>query len=113
MNSQQTRPEIPHLCSLLLRNLPVGLFGDKESGVRGQRFPGVVEGLLSRMFFAKSLNPVRHMLEESYIYCMEHIWLMQIRRRNSQESVKHIVHPLDTMSFIRVVSVSSVVGLGM
>jgi len=64
-NSQQTTPEIPHLFSLPLRNLPVGLFGDKESRVRGQSFSGVLEGLLSRILFAKSLNPVHHMLEES------------------------------------------------
>jgi len=50
-NSQQTMAEIPNLFSLPLRNLPVGLFGDKESRPRGQSFPGVVDGLLSRMFF--------------------------------------------------------------
>jgi len=64
-NSQQTMAEIPHLFSFPLRNLPLGLFGHKESRVRGQSFPGVVEGLLSPMFFEKSLNPVHHMLEES------------------------------------------------
>jgi len=64
-NSQQTTPEIPHLFFLLLRNLLVGLFGDKESGVKGQSFPGDFNGLLSRMFFEKSLNPVHHMLGES------------------------------------------------
>jgi len=64
-NSQQTTPEISHLFSLPLRNLLVGLFVDKESRVRGQSFPGLVEGLLSRMFFEKTLNPVHYMLEES------------------------------------------------
>jgi len=64
-NSQQPTPGIPHLFSLPLRNLPVGLFGNKESRVRGQSFPVVVECLLSRIFFEKSLNPVHHMLEES------------------------------------------------
>ena len=64
-NSQQTTPEILHLFSLPLRNLPVGRFGDKASRVRGPSFPGVVEGLLSRMFFEKSLNPVHHVVEES------------------------------------------------
>ena len=58
-------PEIPHLSSLPLRNLPVALFGDKESRVRGQSLTGVVEGLLLRMLFENSLNPVHHMLEES------------------------------------------------
>jgi len=47
-----------------LRNLPVRLFGDKESRVRGQSFLGVIKGLLSRMLVEKSLNPVHHMLEE-------------------------------------------------
>jgi len=64
-NSQQTTPEIPQLFCLPLLNLPVGHFGDKESRVRGQSFPGVVEGLLSHMVFEQSLNPVHHMLEES------------------------------------------------
>jgi len=91
---------------------PVGHFGDKQSRVRGQSFPGVVEGVLLRMSFEKSLNPVHHMLEESKIYCMEHIRLVQIRRQNSHESLKNVVPPLDTKSCIRVVSVSSVVGRG-
>ena len=61
--SHQTTPESPYLFSLPLRNLPVGLFGDQESRVRGQSIPGIVEGLLSEMFFEKSLNPVDHMLQ--------------------------------------------------
>jgi len=44
---------------------------------------------------------------------MEHIRLVQIRRRNSHKSLKNVLLPLDTMSFIRVASVSSVLGLGM
>ena len=64
-NSEQTTPEIPHLLSLPLHNLPVGPFGETQSRVRGQSFPAVIEGLLSRMFYEKSLNPVYHMLEES------------------------------------------------
>jgi len=43
---------------------------------------------------------------------MEHIRLVQIRRRNSHESLKTVLPPLDTMGFIRVATVSSVVGLG-
>jgi len=64
-NSQETTPEIPHLFSLPLRNLPVGPCGDKESRPRGQSFPGVFEDLLWGLIFKKSLNPVHYMLEAS------------------------------------------------
>jgi len=43
---------------------------------------------------------------------MEHIQLVHIRRRNSPEFLKKVLLPLYTLSFIRVVSVKSVVGLG-
>jgi len=42
---------------------------------------------------------------------MEHIRLVQIRRRNSHESLKNVLLPVDTLSFFPVERVSSVVGL--
>jgi len=43
---------------------------------------------------------------------MEHIRLVQIRRRNSHKSLTNLLPTIYTMSFICVASMSSVVGLG-
>jgi len=103
--------EIRHLFFLPQLNLPIGLFGDKEYQARGQTFSGIVKGLLSSIFLEKSLNPVPHMLEVSKICCMQHMWLVQIRRQNSNQFLKGLLRTLNTMSFIRVGSMSSVVCL--
>ena len=43
------------------------------------------------MFLQKAFDPVHHLLEWPEINGMEHVWLVQIRRRNPVEAVKNFL----------------------
>jgi len=43
------------------------------------------------MFLQKAFDPVHHVVEEPEISGIEHVWLVQIRRRDPVEAVKNIL----------------------